>query len=71
MTAFRSEGELRAWLAASGFEFGAIASPQTAYDLGREWYATRLDPTWERPTAVAAQAIFARHGLSGEFWSLA
>ena len=48
-----------------------MASPQTLFELGREWYATRLDPAWERASPADAEAMFARHGLRGEFWSLA
>jgi len=45
-------------------------SPQVVYELGRDWYETRLDRGWERPDAMEAQRIFARHGLTGAFWSL-
>jgi hypothetical protein len=44
--------------------------PQTVFALGRDWYATRLNPDWERAGAAEAEALFARHGLQGEFWSL-
>ena len=50
---------------------GALVSPQALYDLGREWYATRLEPDWQRPDAARAQQVFAGHGLTGPFWSLA
>jgi hypothetical protein len=46
-------------------------TPQALYDLSLEWYATRLDPNWQPPDAAEAQRIFARHGLTGPFWSLA
>jgi hypothetical protein len=45
-------------------------TPQTVYNLGADWYRTRLDVDWEPATAHAATAMFARHGLDGEFWSL-
>jgi hypothetical protein len=48
-----------------------VVSPQTVYDLGRDWYATRLDLDFEPPTPEQAQATFGKHGLVGEFWSLA
>jgi hypothetical protein len=44
--------------------------PQTVYDLGVEWYATRLDHGWVRASGARAEATFARHGLTGAFWSL-
>jgi hypothetical protein len=53
-----------------GLEVGAVVSPQAVYDLGAEWYATRCDRDWERADAIDTAAIFARHGLVGEFWSL-
>ncbi|MCX6551883.1 MAG: hypothetical protein NTY02_12955 [Acidobacteria bacterium] len=42
-------------------------SPQTVYDLGRDWYASRLDLDFEPLTPAQAQAIFAKHGLVAEF----
>ena len=47
-----------------------MVSPQTVYNLGRDWYATRLDFGFEPLTPEQAQATFATHGLVGEFWSL-
>jgi membrane protein DedA with SNARE-associated domain len=70
MTAFRSEGELKGWLEANDLTQGAILAPQTVYELGRDWYATRLDFDWQRPTAAEITAMFERHGLTGPFWSL-
>jgi hypothetical protein len=58
-------------MTSKGYAAGAVVSPQTVYDLGRDWYATRLDPDFEPFTPEQAQAIFAKHGLVGEFWSLA
>jgi len=70
MTAFRSEGEVRSWLAANGLALGAVIEPQTLYELGAAWYATRLDFDWQRASAAEAAAMFERHGLTGPFWSL-
>lgn len=53
-----------------GHRRGAVATPQTVYELGRDWYADRLDVAYRPATAVQAEAIFARHGLTGGFWSL-
>ena len=70
MTAFRSEGELGAWLDSKGYRLGAIISPQTLYDLGSDWYAGRLDVDFQPLTASQKEALFEKHGLCGEFWSL-
>lgn len=71
MTAFRSEADVWSWLEATGLKFGALITPQVLYELGREWYATRMDLDWQPLTASGATAMFAAHGLVGEFWSLA
>ena len=68
--AFQSEDELDAWLIARGYPRGAAVAPQVVYDLGRAWYATRLDLDFEPATPQAAAAMFMAHGLTGGFWSL-
>jgi hypothetical protein len=40
------------------------------FDLSRDWYAGRMSVDWEPPSAAAAEAMSARHGLTGPFWSL-
>lgn len=57
------------WLETKGLRLGAVVAPQTVYDLGADWYATRLDLNWQRASAVEAEATFRRHGLTGPFWS--
>ncbi len=71
MTAFRSEADVFSWLEATGRSLGALVGTQTLYDLGRDWYRTRMDLDWQPATAAEATALFAKHGLIGEFWSLA
>jgi hypothetical protein len=58
------------WLRLKGFDLGAVVRPQTLYDLGADWYRTRLDVDWQPAGAAEATAIFARHRLTGAFWSL-
>lgn len=70
MTAFRSEADVFSWLDATGLSFGAFVPPQTLYDLGRDWYGTRMDLNWQPATATEATEMFAKHGLTGDFWSL-
>jgi hypothetical protein len=43
---------------------------QTLYDLGLDWYATRLGLDFEPASPQRAQEMFAKHGLVGDFWSL-
>ncbi|MCC7034645.1 MAG: hypothetical protein IT179_17625 [Acidobacteria bacterium] len=58
------------WAGCAGVTPGAVVSPQVVYDLGVAWYATRLNHDWSRPDKDQVAAIFARHGLTGPFWSL-
>lgn len=54
----------------TGHERGYAASAQQMYDLSGDWYAGRMDRDWEPPGAEQIMAILARHGLTGEFWTL-
>lgn len=38
------------------------------YELSTEWYAGRTDEKWDPLDPEEAEALFARHGLVGEFW---
>ena len=58
------------WLERHHYRKGATVPPQALYELGRDWYATRFDTDWQPATAVESHALFARHGLTREFWSL-
>ena len=58
------------WLDSQGLAFGATAAPQALYDLGAEWYGTRLNHDWQPVSAAQATAVFRHHGLIGEFWAL-
>lgn len=60
-----------AWLELKGHRFGATVSPQVVYELGADWYATRLEANWQPAPVSAAQAILTKHDLTGEFWTLA
>jgi hypothetical protein len=40
------------------------------FDLGVDWYATRLDYDWRRADASQTAGTFARHGLTGTFWAV-
>ena len=59
------------WLNVSGYSKGATVALQTLYELGADWYAARLNIDWQPATALGAMALFAKHGLTGEFWTLA
>ena len=49
---------------------GALSSAEQQWRLARAWYSDRMSPDWRRRTPAEAEALFARLGLSGEFWRL-
>jgi hypothetical protein len=70
MVFLRSEEHLAQWLDANGWEPGATISAETANELARRWWWTRLDPDWRPRTTEESQAILSGLGLTGEFWRL-
>jgi len=40
------------------------------WELGRRWYAGRLDPDWQPRTSESKRQILADLGLDGEFWRI-
>lgn len=67
---FRSEAELHHWLKDTGQAFGYSASLQAFYDMSIYWYGGRMEEDWTPYTPQETQALWARHGFVGEFWSL-
>ena len=70
MLAFRSEGHVDGWCTSRRLPRGESFSLEQAWLLGREWYADKLSPDWERATPARAEATFASIGLTGDFWRL-
>ena len=62
---------MEAWLTKTGHERGYVAPAQTFFEMSKDWYAGRMDQDWEPPTAEEAEAVFAKHGLTGDFWKTA
>ena len=40
------------------------------FEMSMDWYSGRMDEDWDPPTPDTAEAIFAKHGLTGDFWKL-
>ena len=66
MLLFRSEEHVER----SGVPGGAFMSTDQLWQLADAWYRDRSDPGWSRPPVEAAEALYARIGLKGEFWRL-
>ncbi len=70
MLAFRSEGDVRAWMDRTGHAFGAMIDFETMWAIAQPWYAGRLEADWRGLSAQAGQAIFDELGLTGDWWRL-
>jgi hypothetical protein len=67
---FRSEQHVDRWCRQWNRERGGTFSLKQGWDLAGLWYGDRLSPKWRPFNAREAQQVFAKVGLSGEFWSL-
>ena len=41
-----------------------------AWQLASAWFSNKMSPEWRRATLDEAEALLARIGLTGPFWSL-
>lgn len=70
MLLFRSEEHVDRWCGVWNLSRGATLSTSTCWQLAHEWYRDRRDPQWRRRTVDEAHVLFARLGLTGDFWKL-
>lgn len=68
MLFFRSEERVRSWCRAMHLPQGPLVRLDQLWELAIAWYATRLRPDARRPQPAEMRAIFARAGLTGDFW---
>lgn len=68
MLFFRSEERVREWCEAKGVPVRPLVRLDQLWGLATAWYSTRLQPTARRPQPAEMREIFARLGLTGEFW---
>lgn len=68
MLFFRSEERVREWCEAKGAPVRPLVRLDQLWGLSTAWYGTRLQPTARRPQPAEIREIFARLGLTGEFW---
>lgn len=69
MLFFRSEDDVRAWCRKRNEPVRPLVRLDQLWGLADTWYSTRLQPNARRPQPDEMRAIFARLGLTGEFWN--
>lgn len=67
---FHRPEQVDAWCQRHGIAKGAVVPIQQVCDLGREWYGHHADVDWQKWSVQEAAAIFAKVGLTNEFWQL-
>ena len=70
MLLFRDEAHIDRWRSQWGQGRGGVLTIGQAWELARCWYGGKMLPEWRRATMEEAEALLARIGLVGEFWSL-
>lgn len=66
---FRSEGEIDRWCADHDLPRGGVMTIPQLWGFASEWYGGYLDQPWRKRSPEEAKAVFARHGLTSDFWS--
>jgi hypothetical protein len=58
------------WCELTALPRGWVMPVQQCFELGRLWYQGRLDIDWQPKTKELMTSIFARVGLTDEFWRI-
>jgi hypothetical protein len=56
------------WCSERQIAKGAVVPLDRIWALARSWYADRLDYGWQPRTPEAMEQLFAKAGLTGDFW---
>ncbi len=67
---FRNERDVDSWCARHDLPKGAVMSLSRLWRFADDWYGSYLQRPWKKRSPAEARDLFARHGLTGRFWSL-
>ena len=70
MLLFRDEEHIDRWCAQWSQPRGATLTLDQAWQLADAWYGHKMDRDWRRATLDETEALLAKLGLTGPFWSL-
>jgi hypothetical protein len=68
MLAFRSEENVNRWCRLRQIPRGETLAIELVWELGKESYSGKLSSDWRRASPEEGEAVFARLGLTGDFW---
>jgi hypothetical protein len=61
---------VQSWCRAREIPVGGILIIETAWRLALAWYHDRLEPAWRRKTREETGRLFAKLGMTSDFWRL-
>ena len=70
MLLFRDEEHIGVWCKQWNQPRGATLTIDQAWRLAGAWYLNKMEPDWRRATVDETEALLAKLGLTGPFWSL-
>ena len=65
---FHAEADVDPWCARHALPRGAVLTMPALWAFASDWYGKHLDQPWRKRSLEEVRALFARHGLTGEFW---
>lgn len=65
---FHAERDVDPWCARHGLPRGAVLTMPELWAFASDWYGKHLDQPWRKRSLEEVRALFARHGLTTEFW---
>jgi hypothetical protein len=66
---FRGEADIDHWCQAHALPRGAVMTLPQLRAFASDWYGGYVDRPWRKRSASEVSRLFARHGLTGPFWS--
>ncbi|MDB5218029.1 MAG: hypothetical protein JWO86_5956 [Myxococcaceae bacterium] len=67
---FRSDPDITRWCTDHDLPRGETLTMPQLWSFAQDWYGDYVTGPWRRRSREEAEAIFARHGLVGPFWTL-
>jgi alkylmercury lyase-like protein len=67
---FHAEPDVDAWCARHALPRGAVLTMPALWAFASDWYGKHLDQPWRKRSLEEVRALFARHGLTGDFWTI-
>ena len=67
---FRDTSEIDDWCERHNLPRGAVVPLPVMWKFAADWYGSYLRKPWRKRTSEEAEALFEKHGLTGDFWRL-